>query len=69
MNNFEYFCTTGTASVFTVRPDFSFEDYEDLGQQTELGCLDAPKYIAAGSMLADRWFGVEGQRIAYRDDQ
>jgi hypothetical protein len=69
MTGFEYLCVTGTGSVFTVLPEFAHEDYEGIGQQTELGSLDAPKYIAAGSMLSDRWFGLEGQRLIRRDER
>lgn len=67
MTGFEYLSTTGTGSVFTVQPDFAFEGHEDIGHQCDLGSLDAPKAMAAGSMLAERWFGIEGQRLIYRD--
>lgn len=67
MTRFEYLYTTGTGSVFTVQPDFAFEGHEDIGHQSDLGSLDAPKFMAAGSMLADRWFGIKGPSLTYRD--
>lgn len=69
MTGFDSFCVTGTAMVYNVLPDFAYEDDENSGRQEELGSLDAPKYMAAGSMLAKCWYGIKGQRITHRDER
>jgi len=69
MTRFESFCVTGTAMVYNVLPDFAAEYDENNGQQEDLGSLDAPKYMPAGSMLTKCWYGINVQRITHRDER
>jgi hypothetical protein len=42
--------TTGKSMVFDVQPHFSRFGRTGAGEGNVLGCIDAPRYIAAGSV-------------------
>jgi hypothetical protein len=44
--------TTGKSMVFDVQPHFSRFGRTGAGEGNVLGCIDAPSYIAAGSVQA-----------------
>lgn len=46
--------TTGKSMVFDVQPHFSRFGHTGAGEGNALGCIDAPRYIAAGSVRVVR---------------
>lgn len=62
---------TGNGLVFEVRGHLTLHGLNGIGSASELGCLDAPQYLSAGSVQAFRHGeyskqGIPVQTLAWR---
>ena len=68
----EILTTTGNFSVFTVRGHLTFHGHQGAVKAREIGCLDAPSHLAAGSVRSVTdpsigWINRPLQTCAWRD--